>query len=283
VVKLKFVSKTQLRYNYFGGRVTRGQVIELNSDQAYDLLNCCPNDWQLVGDPPHEWNQLLGRVPKIKNLRVALPDGIGDVHWSLLKMESLKSYMKSETLHVITQNTPKHDAQDFIELIPFINSHSSERGFSLTPASRVGWAYTKDLIYLWAFRGIERNGNDLFSWLPEIDVNYNYPIEIPESAHKEADLIIKQTGQDPILFHASWRLLSGSHTGEQWNFAETDKLADLIREATGKTIVLVGKRKDKPSVFTSLNKKISINFRISKRYNIFKHSSQNTICSLMGS
>jgi len=241
VVKLQYVSKTKLRYNYLSGIVTRGEVINLESNQAYDLLDCYPDDWKLVGSQPHEWDQLLGRVPKMKNLRVALPDGIGDVHWTLLKLESLKSYMQAQTLHVITQDTPKHDASDFIKLIPFIDSHSSERGFSLTEASRVGWAYTKDLIYIWAFRGIEKNGNDIYSWLPELSINYDYPIKIPESAEQEADIITEQTGQDPVLFHASWRLLNGSHTGEQWSATETDKLARLIHEKTGKKIVLVGK------------------------------------------
>jgi len=242
MVRLRYNGSERF-YNIAGTRVYRGQSIDLNQEVAWDLLNRNGTGWKLIGNKPPEWNQrILGGSSVIPNLRVALPDGIGDAHWSLLKMESMMEYFKAKKLTVITQVTPKHNASDFIKLVPFVDEVLSRRALNLNMASRTGWfRETDDTFYLWAFRGIMTNGNDINRWLPDFKINYDYPIEIPESDVTYAKNLIAPIDPNPVVFHLSWRGLSNSHLGTTWEWDDYNELATKIYERTHRKILIVGR------------------------------------------
>lgn len=254
MAKLKFLAYTMPVYVYVKGKVKIGDIIDLPDETALGLLETYPRDWSIVGEAPKRWRIKLGRV-SVNELKVALPDGIGDAHWTLLKLESMKRYLSAKKLTVITQVTPKHNAAEFLRLIPFVDSVKQEKNTNLHTASRDGWyASNHDLYYLWAFQGIKKNDYDIKKWLPDFEVNYNYPIDIPDSAVAYANKLIDDLGYKPVIFHFSWRGLDTRQVGQHWTEKHFDELGSFIYNHTKQKILIIGKDFEREKVTIFLEK-----------------------------
>jgi hypothetical protein len=242
LAKLRFLARTIPVFVCESGKYRGGRTLELPDDKALSLLDAYPGDFEVIGKHPAVESELFGSG-NVKNLRIALPDGIGDCHWTLLKLESMKKKLKAKRMTLITQSTPKHHATDFLKLVPFVDSVESDRSLNLSCSSRDGWFVDKNsLYYLWAFRGLQKNNNDINQWMPEFDVNYNYPIDIPESDWEYAENYVKQLGYKPIIFHMSWRSLDTGQVSNYWSADKFNELAELIYSHTKRKIVIVAQK-----------------------------------------
>ena len=146
-------------------------------------------------------------------LRVAIPPGIGDIYWSALKLEGIRTLHPGEDIHAVVQANPIPRHAEFLRMLPTVASFSEEEyvpyrfvgpdGATSYPASRrvplpgpewraeqvpsgqgvLGFDY-----FLWANKHLE-DGHRIEDWLPEIPLDWQTPILIPKaSVHRAGQL-----------------------------------------------------------------------------------------------
>lgn len=156
-------------------------------------------------------------------LRIAVPPGIGDAHWSMMKARALKA-MHGRKLHVYIGHTQHHNTANYLQLIPFVDAVKidmrlgdmvanmkpsfSDKKFSMLAGSK-NW---NGFEYIFCANGHLEAGCMLTTWMPELDIDWMYDLNIRNETftlidrkigHGRTILYLSGTGPNKS-FHAGW-------------------------------------------------------------------------------
>lgn len=218
------------------------------------------------------FKELKNRERYIKKATVGMPPGVGDMHWVLEILESLKEKNSIDELTIkLTQAKDHGYSTEFLKLLPFVDHvdaslQSLPFKFSIiggdgVPLQRnVGGAD-----YIIEFNSRLENGVKLKDILPEYEVNFNYPIRYPRESKEFAKFVKKGVGGKLYLLYAS--SVGGNKNWCQgtWGPEYWVELAKKIYDATKCKPVLIGAKWD-----------------AGYAGEIVKHDKDNTILSLVG-
>jgi len=221
----------------------------------------------------HNCNKKMGEediVQKFEALRktqkymnealVALPPGIGDMHWVLNILESFKERNHIDTLNIaIVDRGPGHQySSEFLNLVPFIDGIKlmSRIPFNFSIMGGNGEPLKKNIQgrnsggninidYMIEFNSRLEHGLRIEKILPEYKVNFDYPIKYPKEAKHFANFIKKGAGNKLYLFYASSHLGNNNWTRGLWDPEDWLTLAEKIYTETGRKPVLIGADWDK--------------------------------------
>jgi Glycosyltransferase family 9 (heptosyltransferase) len=133
-------------------------------------------------------------------ISVCMPMGIGDCHWTCTKLRALSEMHGGRPIHAYVNTGPDHKSVGYLDLVPFVEkSFTSERGLYLLTelgegvkvrdpsqyykdarwSTLEGSAKWREFDYMLIANGHLESGKDLASWLPELDTEYSYPLDIP--------------------------------------------------------------------------------------------------------
>jgi 2-polyprenyl-3-methyl-5-hydroxy-6-metoxy-1,4-benzoquinol methylase len=187
--------------------------------------------------------------PDDQTLQVVVrgPTGLGDVHWILLKMRSLRRVEEPCTLCLTIPGNGDPDlimrSKGFLKLLPFIDRVRLEIGPPVIVDS-----YCDDVRkpeYTWIANGHLERGRRIEEWAPHLPVDYHYPVEIPAEATAWAAGIKEQAGSQLVVMYASSQAWNHSVTGSS-NWGVKDWAAVIAElSAAGIMPVLIGKHWDK--------------------------------------
>lgn len=197
---------------------------------------------------------------QIKEVSVALPPGIGDMHWVLEILESFKEKNRIDklTIAIVDRGPNIQYSSEFLRLIPFVDSiqllkkipfEFSIIGGSgnpfITNASCRDYQGATKIDYLMEFNSRLEHGVRIEDILPEYEVNFNYPIKYPERAKSFVKFIKKAAGNKLYLFYASSHLGNNNWTRGRWDPKEWIALAKKIHAETKRKPILIGAEWDK--------------------------------------
>lgn len=132
------------------------------------------------------------KAPALAPLRVALPLGIGDVHWVCTKLRALSAFHGGRPIHAYINTSPDHASIGYLNLVPFVHTatqtdralydinvdlpehYKAERWSSLS-----GSAKWREFDYVLIANGHLESGKPLSSWMPELETEYSYELDIP--------------------------------------------------------------------------------------------------------
>lgn len=186
-------------------------------------------------------------------LRVAVPAGIGDSVWALMKIPHLLRVYGAEQAHVALCGPPPHRALSFVERFDFVASaeyshwecveanYTTPEGTYNWAPSGIGWHHEFDWM-LQANRHLE-SGLRLESWLPEMETDWHIADRFRFTACevREAIEFERQIGPYCIFYLGpeSGNTTCGHNRGPLWTPQDWGALARLFRER-GLKIVVVG-------------------------------------------
>jgi len=248
----------------FGGCAKPGAIFDANMGlenfeeaSPEPFCNCMRMDHDCNKKIPEEqilqkFEALKNRPKKLKTVTVALPPGIGDMHWVLTMLESFKEKNLVDKLQIaiVDRGSGHHYSSEFLDLIPFVDSVQLMKRIPFT-FSITGGAGTplrkkiNGIDYLIEYNSRLEQGVKIKDVLPEYRVNFNYPIGYPRSAKNFARLIKKGLDDKLYLFYASSHLGNRNWCRGTWEPQDWVALADKIYAATGTRPVLIGAEWDK--------------------------------------
>jgi hypothetical protein len=183
-------------------------------------------------------------------LNLYTPSGIGDLHWTFLKIESIAKLLDKKIVIHYEKNR-YHDSlevQRLISMIPSIKSSEenangvkrSERFFNVYPdLSQAFKELDGDSYSLWMGRDFV-NSKSLSEIIPEAKINYNYNIFFSPDSIKYAKNIITSVGTPCIITNSSWRSLDSKQVSKYWSINHYQKTAQLFYECYGVKTILLG-------------------------------------------
>ena len=175
-------------------------------------------------------------------MRIIVPSGIGDFSWIYAKLSTLHTM-----LDVAVVRGGYRRLLPYLEILPYVENRSEteERYAHLLPVS-MPWYTTKEQLLeagkqaplaIAANQHLEA-GNDLESWLPDIECDYHYAINALPEHRKQASAAMEGIERYHVIFTASLdsRAIWHGWTAEDWMtyIKEFDKLHGEV------TPVLVG-------------------------------------------
>lgn len=191
-------------------------------------------------------------------LRVAVPAGIGDSVWALMKVPDMLRQYGAEQAHIALCGPPPQRAKPFIERFDFVASveYSSWECVEQPPYTRqgvynwapsgVGWHNEFDWM-LQANRHLE-SGLRLETWLPEFAIDWNIADRITFTGREVrlARELAEQLGPYCVFYLGPelGNTTAGHNRGPLWTPQEWGRLAERCR-ALGLAIVVVGAEYDR--------------------------------------
>lgn len=187
---------------------------------------------------------------------IAMPPGVGDLHWIMTKMESFKKKNKIDKIKVLlnldwlTQMNFHHYSIDYLKLIPFIDSAESVKKpfpFEYALAGGSGFPLLRNIDgcdYIIEFNSLLESGVKLKDILPEYDTNFDYPIEKPPEAEEFAKAVKQTVGDKLVLLFTA--ALGGNRVWARnlWTVDDWMILARKIYKKTNYRPVLIGAKWD---------------------------------------
>lgn len=191
-------------------------------------------------------------------MRVAVPAGIGDSVWALMKIPDMLNVYGAEKARVALCGGPPHRAKDFVERFDFIASvehsqwlcveqscYTAEGVYNWAP-SGVGWHDEFDWM-LQANRHLE-NGRRLDTWLPEFATEWNIADRFQFTGREVrlARELEEQIGPYCVFYLGPelGNTTAGHNRGPLWSPQDWGVLADHCRDL-GLSIVVVGAEYDR--------------------------------------
>lgn len=207
-----------------------------------------------------KFKALIGTVKYMNKVIVALPPGIGDMHWVLAILESFKEKNRIDNLEIaIIDRGPGHQySSEFLNLVPFVDGIKlmNRIPFTFTIMDGDGTPLRQNvqgrnsngnmnIDYMIEFNSRLEHGVRIEDILPEYKVNFDYPIKYPKEAKNFVKLIKKGVGNKLYLFYASSHLGNNNWSRGTWDPEDWVTLADMIYAETGKKPLLIGAEWDK--------------------------------------
>ena len=135
-------------------------------------------------------------------LRVALPLGVGDVHWVCQKLSGLRE-AAGRPIRAFVNVSRWHDSVEYLKLVPFVDQadrsedapfmlvdelppHHGDARWSTLEGCR-GW---RGFDYVLQANGHLERGDRIETWLPELPTMYSYPLNIPEEERQKARVLV---------------------------------------------------------------------------------------------
>lgn len=191
-------------------------------------------------------------------LRVAVPAGIGDSVWALMKIPALLREFGAEKAHVALCGGPPHRAREFVERFDFVASAEYSRWECIeadlfTPEgvynwapSGTGWHHEFDWM-LQANRHLE-SGERLENWLPEYETEWRIGdrFHFTGAELRQARLLEQELGPYCVFYLGpeAGNTTYGHNRGPLWKPEEWGQLATFCRWL-GLKIVVVGAEYDR--------------------------------------
>jgi len=176
---------------------TSTQIINLLSDSGYKTITVAPlSDGKTIMATPDPTQEEI--------VSVGVPAGLGDVHWILTKLQSLKNSRRPCKLHLIINDHPPRRAGALVASVPFVDSYEY-RTWRSHPYVQASVEYNRDGIdFLLFFNHPLERGERLENILPQYETNWSYP-SFPVSP-------LPVSPPPKVLFYMScW------YTNEIWN------------------------------------------------------------------
>lgn len=139
---------------------------------------------------PQEWPYVKkycifvkeGPIQLIKKstLNVYVPDGIGDIHWIFMKLNGLKRACKAKRVNLFIRDiTPArpHRALEFVGMNPAVNNAEYTKEVIDVPPDGFMVDH-KGYDYVLNANGVLETGDRLENWLPDIPIEYDYPLNL---------------------------------------------------------------------------------------------------------
>lgn len=193
----------------------------------------------------------------MKDLRLLLPPGIGDVHWIALKLQDwLKKRNATATVSILNMEPNRKRGVGFMELVPFVKlAGYHNMSFSQVVSQfRMGINDTPDLVpdifdhdYFICFNRHLRSGLPLEDALEGSAIDWHYPIIEPLSEVSYREQFAKKHGPYVLFYFSDF----GMHKNWTRHFAQPtvgETLATFRRDFPNLTPVLVGMKMDEPFV-----------------------------------
>lgn len=187
-------------------------------------------------------------VASAKTVTVAVPPGLGDLHWVMTKLEAFKVRNQIGRLRVALFEDSGHRFNgQYLELLPFVDEvvrwpHPFRFRFALDGGDgRPFYKGEQGVDYLMEFNSHLESGRGLEEVLPEYQTHWDYPIAYPP-ASKDFALHLKENGAGGRLYliyvssiHANRKWAREDWTQEDWL-----TLVNAIHRQTGRRVVLLG-------------------------------------------
>ncbi len=186
-------------------------------------------------------------------LRVAVPAGIGDSVWGLLKIPSMLRAYGATKAHIALCGGPPYRSLPFIERFDFVESAENSR-WECIESDR----YTPEGVYNWAPSGIGwhnefdwmlqanrhlESGQRLETWLPEFETDFDIADRFLFTGGelRQARALEQRLGPYCVFYLGpeAGNTTFGHNRGPLWKPEEWGQLATLCREL-GLQIVVVG-------------------------------------------
>lgn len=126
----------------------------------------------------------MSMIRPARNLKLAVPPGVGDVYWALTKLRALRERCGADKVQLYVQKTRLTRAVAWARMVPQLVTTSTERPFS-PDADCLGRGYSTKLLgvhaILWPNGPLDR-GEPLRNWLPELgepDLSFEVLTEKP--------------------------------------------------------------------------------------------------------
>ncbi len=223
----------------------------------------------------HDCNKKMGEkdvVTKFEALRktqkymnytlVALPPGIGDMHWVLAILESFKekNHIDKLNIAIVDRGVGHQYSSEFLNLVPFVDGIKlmSRIPFTFSIMGGDGEPLRKNIQgrgnnsngpmnidYLIEFNSRLEHGIRIEDVLPKYDVDFDYPIKYPEDSKQFAKFIKKGAGNKLYLFYASSHLGNNNWCRGIWDPKDWVSLAEKIYAETKRKPILIGAEWDK--------------------------------------
>ena len=186
-------------------------------------------------------------------LNLYTPSGIGDLHWTFLKIENISRLLNKDIIIHYEKNR-YHDSlevQRLISMIPSIkyseeNANgvkNSDRFFNVYPDLSQAFsskpADSFDSYSFWIGRDFVNN-KSLNEIIPEAEVNYDYDICFSPEAIRYAKRLISSVGTPFIITNASWRSIDPEQVSNCWSINHYQETAKLFYDAYNIPTALVG-------------------------------------------
>lgn len=231
------------------------QLEKILVDQGFEIIKL---------DHPIETKVVfICKKPIEKRSRILIPPGIGDVYWTMVKMESFLEKMQlglpdTTVMCPVKLSYGHHNRSiDFLRLFPFVHAMKEveEKGGPFTnnsPLWKEAWQRQGRTIFTGlrnydygvSFNGYFRLGIPLEEINPEFSCNWNVPIfhSLTEQQYKEE--CIKKYGKY-IVFHFILRGMFESHWLKEFTVTSLFESIRKVIAMTGYTPVFIGAESDK--------------------------------------
>ena len=191
-------------------------------------------------------------------LNIAVPPGIGDSVWGLMKVPALLKQTGAVCANVAICGDPARESKPFIERFQFVNnvtysSHRclpedrfTEEGVNNWTSSRRGWLGKFDWL-LQANRWLE-SGRRLENWLAGLETEWRIADQFVFTGEevRKARQLEEQLGPYCAFFLGPERgnTVAGHNRGPLWSPEDWYRLAELCR-SLGLAVVVVGANRDR--------------------------------------
>jgi len=219
--------------------------------------HCLDADHACKKDIPEErvlaaFKEVKARPRVEKTITVAMPPGLGDVHWILTKMESFKERNGIDRLRVAICDNGLHKyTAQYFELVPFIDEVEKR-----TEHFKIGIFYgAKPFSLIRNYQGADYlidfgaemflRGRTIAQILPEYEPHYDFEIRNPEEARKFAADVKAQNPGGMVLFYTSAIGNNRNWNRDSWTFRHWMTLAEKINTVSGARPILIGAHWDK--------------------------------------
>lgn len=209
------------------------------------------------------FKELKDRERWINKVSVGTPPGMGDSYWVLTKMESFKERMGIDHLTIVVHRDPIHFyTYEYLKLFPFIDEVKGiERQFTEFTKH---WdkenptcieQNSKDVDYLMDFGGyMWLTGKRLDEAHPELETNFDLPMNISEEAKSFSKSFKKLNGDKLVLFYCSAIGNNANWNQDSFTYQDWMDLLTMIKEESGVKPVAIGAEWDKD--YTEVLKKM---------------------------
>lgn len=210
-----------------------GRSMSMKPGKTYEIT---PKDWPLVSNhcvlSEPKWEIIHKPI-----LKIWTTDGIGDIHWVMLKLGAIKKASGAEQIYLTVRDiSPARPlrAKSYLSLCPLVDRVTYKKTNFSTPP----WGFTANVdgydYLIDATRPLER-GMHIEDWMPEMKTDYMYPMESVAPMEPKNIAVLTMGDDDAVR---NWH---GNFGDKEW--------ANLI-EWLGRRmkVVVVGKWKDKAVV-----------------------------------
>ena len=182
-------------------------------------------------------------------LRVALPLGIGDCHWSVQKLRGLSELHGGRPIRAFVNESEHHHSWRYLALVPFIAEaqrsecaphsirHELAQGYQDERwATREGSRDWNGFDYVMVANGHLEAGRRIEAFFPDVPTDYTYDLEIPTDVAADAERKIPR--RRVLLYPSGCGPNAGFH-GNTWTVDHWRQVISLLNDA-GHEPVLIG-------------------------------------------